>query len=253
MKRSCRNVQETCSQDLLWQPQITTDKKIDDHHGSSTMMAFSGSAPPSFALRFGAGLPNIHERMLEEDSVSMIVQNVVFFILITYQLFVLLADDDNLARHLRVFLWDSLCSFLPSFYLHRWRCFVPCCLSTLLVVALLVRWPVLHIYFPIKTWHQHLTFFALSLALSLSSFSLVAPPRLLPLLLALSLAPCSLESFSSCCSLLSLDSFSFCSFARCSLNSFSCSVGCNFTYNYDNKYLEKITMCNTYKNILLRL
>ena len=156
----------------------------------------------------------------------MIVQNVVFFILITYQLFVLLADDDNLAGNLRVFLWDSLCSFLPSFYLHRWRCFVPCCLSTLLVIALLVRWPVLHMYFLIKTWHQQLTFLALSLALSLSSFSLVAPPRLLPSHLALSLAPCSLESFSSCCSLLSLDYSSY-SFAGCSLDSFSsCSVGC---------------------------
>ena len=92
MKGSCRNVQETCSEDLVWQPQITTDKKIDDHHGSSTMMAFSGSAPPSFALLFGAGLPNIHERMLEEDSVSMLVWNVVFFILITHQLFLLITD-----------------------------------------------------------------------------------------------------------------------------------------------------------------
>ena len=79
-------------------------QKIDDHHGSSTMMAFFGSPPPSFALRFGADLPNTHEGVLEENLVSMLVWNIAFFMLITYQLFLLLADDDNLAGNLGVFL-----------------------------------------------------------------------------------------------------------------------------------------------------
>ena len=124
MKRSCRNVQEICLEDLFWQPQITTDKKIDDRHGSSTMMAFSGSAPPSFALRFGAGLTNTHEMVLGEDSVSMLVWNVVFFIFISHQLFLLITDH---ARNSRAQSFSPTPSPPPLISVPPLLSFVPCC------------------------------------------------------------------------------------------------------------------------------